>query len=228
MGHFTGRVEEVRFGAVGDHEVLVACPEGAAPAAGQYTLALEIENQEAILRTPLFLIEETRRGLWASAPVQHNWGPGTRLDLVGPLGHGFNLPGNIQRLGLVAMGATVSRLIPLIRAAAIQAGMTLFTDLPIPYLPAAVEVYPLASLKEALDWPDFMALDVPLERLPDIRKVLGLANGAWLTCPAQVLLTAAMPCAGLAQCGACAIQGRRGWKLACEDGPVFDLNALRW
>jgi hypothetical protein len=35
-----------------------------------------------------------------------------------------------------------------------------------------------------------------------------------------------MPCAGLAACGVCAVQTRRGWKLACVDGPVFDLKEI--
>ena len=63
---------------------------------------------------------------------------------MGPLGHGFDLPRNIQRLGLAALGETVSRLMPLMhQAAKSHAGMTLFTDLRLPKLPAAVEVYPL-------------------------------------------------------------------------------------
>jgi hypothetical protein len=37
-----------------------------------------------------------------------------------------------------------------------------------------------------------------------------------------------MPCAGIAECGACAVPGGGwgGWKLACQHGPVFDLNWL--
>jgi NAD(P)H-flavin reductase len=35
-----------------------------------------------------------------------------------------------------------------------------------------------------------------------------------------------MPCGGVADCGACAVETRLGWKLACEDGPVFDLIDL--
>jgi NAD(P)H-flavin reductase len=42
------------------------------------------------------------------------------------------------------------------------------------------------------------------------------------------LILAPMPCAGLAECGACAVPARSGWKLACLDGPVFDLRALDW
>jgi hypothetical protein len=106
--------------------------------------------------------------------------------------------------------------------------MTLFTDLTLPILPVALEVYPLASLKEALDWPDFLALDVPMPRMIELRDVLGLSYGSGLPCPAQVLVTTPIPCTGMAQCGACAIPARRGWKLVCEDGPVFDLNSIKW
>jgi len=129
----------------------------------------------------------------------------------------------------VALAETVSRLLPLVRKAGeIFASIALFTDLRLPRLPAAVEVHPLDSIKEALDWPDFLALDVPLERMDRLRQVLGVADAAPLPCPAQVLVTTPMPCVGLAQCGACAIRGRRGWKLVCEDGPVLDLKSLSW
>jgi hypothetical protein len=32
----------------------------------------------------------------------------------------------------------------------------------------------------------------------------------------------------MADCGVCGVKGRRGWRLACKDGPVFDLNDLEW
>jgi len=43
---------------------------------------------------------------------------------------------------------------------------------------------------------------------------------------AQVLVVTPMPCGGLAECGVCAFTTRRGWKMACKDGPVFDLSEL--
>jgi dihydroorotate dehydrogenase electron transfer subunit len=151
------------------------------------------------------------------------------LDLVGPLGHGFELPREVHRLGLVALGVTVARLMPLIgQIGQPNAGATLFSDLPLPRMPALLEAYPLASLVEALDWPDFLVVDLPNEKLTELRNLLGLSEGIRLTCPAQALVTTSMPCTGLAQCGACAVPTRRGWKLACEDGPVFDLHQLKW
>ena len=151
------------------------------------------------------------------------------LDLARPMGHGFELPSGIERLGLAAVGDTLARLMPLVhQVAPTRAALTLFSDLAIPALPAMVEISPLAWLKESLDWPDMLVLDIPLERLPELRSLLGLHDRSWLPCPAQVLLTTFMPCAGMAGCGACAVAGRRGWKLVCEDGPVFDLRTIRW
>lgn len=210
-------------------EACIVCPASAIPFAGQYLLASDLDDPDVVLGTPIFAVEKSQPGFWAAPLYPAAWEPGTNLDLVGPLGHGFDLPRNIQRLGLVTLGETVSRLMPLVHLnAQAQGGMTLFTDLTLPTLPAALEVYPLTSLKETLDWPDFMALDVPLTRLAELRAVLGLSYGEGLPCAAQVLITTPIPCAGMAQCGVCAVPARRGWKLACEDGPVFDLNSLKW
>lgn len=210
-------------------EAYISCPAGAVPSAGQYILASDPSNPNEILGTPIFLADRSEHGFWAAPLSSTTWGPGTNLDLVGPLGHGFSLPRNIQRLGLAVLGETISRLMPLVHLAVkSHMGMTLFTDLSLPKLPAIVEVYPLASLQGSLDWPDFMLLDVPLERLAALRDVLGLPHATGLPCQAQVLITSPFPCAGMAQCGACAVPARRGWKLACEDGPVFDLGILKW
>ncbi len=210
-------------------EACISCPEVAIPSAGQYLLASDPSDSNAFLGTPLFLIERTEQGLWSAPLSPTTWGPGTILHLVGPLGHGFNLPRNLQRLGLAALGETNSRLVPVIQQAAnTHVGITLFTDLSLPKLSSAVEVYPLAALSDSLDWPDYMAMDIPLERLAELRVVLGLPQGTGLPCPAQVLITTPLPCVGMAQCGACAIPSRRGWKLVCEDGPVFNLSVLKW
>jgi hypothetical protein len=229
MGYFTGRVSEIRLGSGGHLEACLSCSEGAVPSAGQYLLASDPSDSNMSLGVPIFLIERIEQGFWSAPLFPATWGPGTILHLAGPLGHGFNLPRNLQRLGLAVLGETNSRLMPVIQQAAnTHVGMTLFTDLSLPKLSSAVEVYPLATLSDSLDWPDFLALDVPLERLAELRDVLGLPHGTGLPCPAQALITTPLPCVGMAQCGACAVPVRRGWKLVCEDGPVFDLSILKW
>ena len=224
-----GRVTEIRLEAGGQMEAFIACPDDAIPHAGQYLLASDMNDPQEVLGVSLILAEKSMHGFWAATPIPISWIPGTYLDLVGPLGHGFELPREVQRLGLVALGDTVSRLMPLLgQIGKSHAGITLFTDLPLPRIPALLEAYPLASLVQVLDWPDFLAFDLPLKRLPELRGVLGLRDGRDLNCPSQALVTMPFPCAGLARCGACAVPARRGWKLACEDGPVFDLSQLKW
>ena len=69
-------------------------------------------------------------------------------------------------------------------------------------------------------------LDLPLEQVSRLGDRLEITGDAVLPCPGQALVLASMPCAGLAGCGVCALRTRRGWRLACEDGPVFPLQDL--
>ena len=95
-------------------------------------------------------------------------------------------------------------------------------------MPASYEINPLRLLPDALAWADFLALDAPLPRLAELRSLLGLRPDQHLPCLAQVLVETPMPCGGVAECGVCAVPARRGWKLACQDGPVFNLDELEW
>ena len=236
-GAHLGRVRETLYYA-GSPAVRIACRPAAAPAPGQYLLALPAGAAAAPpfgagtppLALPLFAAGGHREGSFLAAPpAPAAWGPGTELALRGPFGTPFRLPAGLRRLALAALGESVARLMPLVEAA-LEAGsaVTLYTAAPLPPLPAAVEALPLEALPEAPAWADFMALDLPLEALPGLRLRLGLDPGAAPACPAQALVHAPMPCGGLGQCGACAVEGRRGWLLACEDGPVFDLSDLRY
>ena len=151
------------------------------------------------------------------------------LALRGPLGQGFSLPENARRLALISLAESPARLLPLASQAVKEhLAVALFTDAPLAGLPAALEIQPLSALSEALSWADFIALELPLGALPELRPRLGLSAADRLPCPAQALITTPMPCAGMAECGACAVPSQRGWKLACKDGPVFNLNELSW
>ncbi|MBN2503520.1 MAG: hypothetical protein JXB38_22275, partial [Anaerolineales bacterium] len=162
--------------------------------------------------------------------IPENWSPGTTLQLSGPLGKGFQLPERLHRLALVALAESAARLLPLAQLGLARgAEVALFTDLPLPQLSSDVEALPLKSLTESRAWADFMALDLRLEDLGNLRNWLGLQVNDRLSCPAQALIVAPMPCGGVGECAVCAVPTRRGkWKLACKDGPVFDLNKLNW
>jgi hypothetical protein len=226
MRNYSGQVTKVQLEPDGSLGAWIACPVGAIPDPGQYLLATD---QEAVLATPLFASESTSVGFLAAPPIPRIWAPGSMLQLRGPLGHGFNPPETVKRLALVALGDTISRLMhvamQLLRK---DAEIALFTDAPSGPLPTAIEVNPLHTLPDSLSWPDFLALDLPVESLPNLRQIFGLAGEERLSCPAQSLILSSMPCASLADCSICAVRGRRSWKLACKDGPVFNLNELDW
>jgi dihydroorotate dehydrogenase electron transfer subunit len=145
------------------------------------------------------------------------------------LGRGFSLPNDARRLALAAFETGLSRLLPLAKQAMQQeCAVTVFADPPLPDLPPAIEVYPLEDLPEALAWADLMALDLRREFLPRLRDALDIRRGASLACPIEALIWTPMPCGGLGRCGACHMTAPGGWKLACEDGPVFDIQHLDW
>jgi hypothetical protein len=229
MATYHGRVSEVRLSRCGGLEGLVTCPPGAVPPPGRYLSAHAPTEGDAPLATPLFLTQLSAAGFWAAPPFPSSWIPGTELTLRGPLGTGFDLLAMVTRLALAALDDSPARLLPLARSALDRdCAVTLYTNASLPALPSTLEIYPLASLREALNWPDLLALDLPLERLPALHGLLNLHPGDPLPCQAQALIWTPMPCAGIGECGACAVPTRRGYKLACADGPVFQLHTLEW
>jgi dihydroorotate dehydrogenase electron transfer subunit len=130
-------------------------------------------------------------------------------------------------VALVALGETVARLKPLLTIALEQnAAVVLVSDLNLFDLPSEVEIQPLSGLEEIIRWADFLAIDIPRESLAGLREKLGINGQSKVAFEAQVLLHSPMPCGGIAECGVCSVPVRRGWKMACKDGPVFDLREL--
>jgi hypothetical protein len=232
----TGKISLIQIGPKGERSAQIECSSGMIPHPGQYLQAHNLDDSMAALGWPLFpvrnpsSIEKTHDPAVNSLGlIPPTWHPGATLELRGPLGHGFDLPA-VSHLVLVALGESASRLLPLIGPAlARKADIVIFSAAPLPPLPAALEIQPLSALPEALSWADFLALDLPIEKLPTLRKTLGLGSPDYLPPPAQALITLPMPCAGIGECGACAVPLRRkGYALACETGPVFDLKHLDW
>jgi hypothetical protein len=237
MVHYTGRILEIQLEIYKKSAALLECPAKAVPTPGQYLLAHnpdEVEKTFADVLFPAGPPSEPGSGdpaRFLTAPgIPENWSPGTTLQLSSPLGKGFHLPDRLHRLALVALADTPARLLPLAHLGLARgAEVALFSDLPLPQLPSDVEALPLKSLAESRAWADFMALDLYLEDLRNLRARLGLGLHEHLPCPAQALIVTPMPCGGVGECVVCAVPARRGkWKLACKDGPVFDLSKLDW
>jgi len=204
----------------------ISCPADLVPSPGQYLLA-GIASPSDPLPVPLFSTESKPGGFIASAPIPDFWTPGTIITLRGPLGRGFDLPGSARKLALIPFDVSPARLRSLIQPALKQgAAVVLVSDSDGERLHDEVEVQPFSVLEDVLAWADYIAFDVLRERLPELRERLGGKNQVSVKGDAQVLVYTPVPCGGIAECGVCAVVTKSSWKLACKDGPVFDLGEL--
>ena len=219
-------ITEIQLDNSGKLAAWISCPPEAVPAPGQYLISIDGESISPI---PLFLGKRGDNGFLTAPPVPPDWTPGTRLQMRGPLGKGFQIQTSAQKLAFVAMDDTSARLLPLAyQALQEDRSVALFADVPLPPIPLALEAHPLSALPEFISWADFLAVDLRMQALPRLRETFGLAPQEYLPCQGQALVLAPMPCGTLADCGVCALKIRNTWKLACKDGPVFNLNDLEW
>lgn len=232
MVHYTGIVSEIRLEEDKKTSARIKLSGGSAPEAGQYLQAHNPAEQDEALAVSVFpsQIEESQKNggsFWAAPTLPATWGPGTQLQLRGPLGRGFQLPAGVRRLGLVAFGDTAARLQPLMDTGLEHgAAVALFSSSFPGSLPEDVEAHPLSSAPEALAWADFLAVDIPIQDLASLYSTLKITSETTILCPVQILVHAPMPCAGIADCGVCALPAKRGYHLVCKDGPVFDIKEL--
>lgn len=208
----------------GLRHVRISCPAALIPSPGQYLLASDDSN--APLSVPLFYTDSAPDGFIA-APAPDAWTPGMKIHLRGPLGRGFAVPSSARKACLVAYSESFARLRGLIQTVLKQgASLVVVADFHVENLPDEVEVQQLSSLDEVISWADFAAFDVSREHLPGLMERLRKLNQASVPKDAQILIHTPVPCGGFADCGVCAITTKIGWKMACKDGPVFDLMEI--
>ncbi len=200
------------------------CPRQIQPQPGQYLLARPLNSRQT-LPEALFPASLPADELTLAAPLPSVWLPGQTLRLRGPLGRGFQPPAVAVRAALVPLSGQMDRLRPLM-ALLLQRGVNIavFSARAPANLPAEVEILPLEDLPDAPDWADYLAVDLKAAQLMECARLLSIRPGRQLACPAEALVLTPLACGGLADCGLCALETRRGWRLACKDGPVFDLN----
>jgi len=204
----------------------ISCPADLIPAPGQYLLAGTVSSPNP-LPVSLFSTESTLQSFIACPPLPENWSPGTVITLRGPLGHGFALPASTRKVALVPFDDMLPLLKSLIPPALKQdAAVVLVSDTENERLPDEVEVQPVAALNEILAWADYIVFGVQRENLPEMRERFSGKTQISVKSEAQVLVYTRVPCGGVAECGVCAVESKSGWKLACKDGPVFDLNEI--
>jgi len=193
------------------------------------------------------LYEPSERGLlWLSRGRA-----GDTLDVIGPLGHPFALDGRTSNLLLVGSGPGLGALLLLAHVGAARGAVTLIAGaedaerLPPPFLlPGEVEYQTVPglqsadfksqiagsstqsaiyNLQSAITWADQIFAALPTEQLLGLRDAIGRVKYRWERGFAEALLEGPLVC-GVGACGVCAVTLRRGTRLLCADGPVFDMR----
>jgi dihydroorotate dehydrogenase electron transfer subunit len=206
------------------------------------------------LRTPLFPAFLDGETFWALVSPEHPAAalrPGDGVDLVGPLGRGFEVDAAVRRLLLVADTVHLPALLPLVSqnpgffkkpgfsAALLLSAPTAAQLYPVCLLPASLEVHVVTAdgsaghRGSALDpfpdlarWADCVCMACDPATYPALAEVVRQVRISPVRRFAQALIVPPMPC-GVGACQGCAVMVAGGFKLACTDGPVFDLLELR-
>lgn len=217
-----GKVEEIFL----DGSARIACPPELIPNPGQY-LQSQAAGSNSPLAVSMFPSLPAPNGFRSAPTVPSSWRPGDTLHLRGPIGRGFLLPPSARKIAVVAFDDSLSRLLGIVsQALAQRAEIVAVCDSVSESLPEVVEIQPMRSLPEVMSWADYAAMDVDRETLNRLGKNFAGLEHAAARIEAQVLVRSPMPCAGVAECGACALTSRHGWRMICKDGPVVDLGNL--
>lgn len=172
---------------------------------------------------------------------------GEILDVLGPLGNGFSIPGSAKNLLLIAGGAGIAPLVFLAQRAPAQGknvklvigAQTARQLYPEEQLPPGIErifVTEDASRGEKGTVTQFLAMHTgdlvmwsdriyacgPLAMYQEIER-----QGWHRKRTVQVSLEVRMGC-GIGACYGCSIMTRKGMKQVCKDGPVFNIEDILW
>jgi hypothetical protein len=209
----------------------IECPIGLHFEVGQYFLASSSEALEPA-SSVLFPIAKDERKLKIGLPFPDHWQVGMPLMIRGPLGKGFTLPIGARRIALVHSGTLDqygSVFAPLIESGLKAGGEVVFYGDILPsHLPTAVEVLPVDQISDAWKWAEYLAAEIEQSQLNWLLQLLWQKTGSRLPDRAEVLIHTPLICGGLAECGLCSVKTKKGNRLACKDGPVFQLEDLEY
>ncbi len=211
--------------------------------AGQLLLARTPNRFDPYLRAMHFAIPSSdscsiivRRDV----AVQRLYNVNDTLDVIAPVGNGFTLDASTRRLLLVGDEAHLAPLVALAHEAtqkALACSLLVQTDdgqgtmgddsrrVLESLLPIEVE-YQVAShldiASDLLRWCDQLCAAGSSELYARLKERVAQNFPTHTSNFAQVIVAPTMAC-GFGACRACAVETTRGMKLACVDGPVFDL-----
>src|SRR6266508_3986478 len=78
------------------------------------------------------------------------------------------------------------------------------------------------NLQSAIGWADQLCVALPRTQLVDLATIIRRVKYRWARGFASALLEGPLIC-GVGACGVCALNLRKGSRMLCSDGPVFDL-----
>jgi len=173
---------------------------------------------------------------------------GDEVDILGPLGNGFSVAPASKRLLLVAGGMGVAPTVALADYALVRGHETTL----LIGCKSVAHLYPEAELAQAVSRglnvafvtedgskghkgvvtdvlaglsraTDQVFICGPLPMYRAIAAEMAMLSGK----PAQVCLEQMMGC-GWGVCYGCTIETNAGLKRVCQDGPVFDIEDIKW
>lgn len=172
---------------------------------------------------------------------------GTVLDVMGPLGNGFDVSSKSERILMIAGGVGVAPLVHLTDTALergqsvtfLMGAATADTLLAANELPSAVE-YIVATddgsqghhgfvtdlVPEYLTWADTVFACGPDPMLRSLNNVVK-QHRFGRTPRVYVSVERPMAC-GVGVCLGCMVETRRGMVTSCVDGPVYDIDHIVW
>ncbi len=236
------------------YELTVSAPRiASALAPGQFVHVRVTQTTDVLLRRPLSVHRVTGDELTI---LYHVVGRGTdmlsrsrvgdQLDLIGPLGRGWRVPGDARSALVVAGGlgaAPMGMLVEALKATGVRTTVVmgaldreglLATD----FFASTCERLEITTDDGSAGRCGLVTVvldDLITEVLPDVvytcgpepmqRAVARIAGEAGIEC--QVSLERRMAC-GVGACLSCVVPTRDGLKRACVDGPVFDATEVFW
>jgi dihydroorotate dehydrogenase electron transfer subunit len=210
------------------------------------------QTSDPLLRRPFF-IHSIRRGAGLCTLLVYVHGRGTswlaaqqegaRLDMLGPLGRGWEMHPTTSTLLLIAEDQRIAAM-TLLAQTAIERDLSVTL---IGSFQSAIDVYspallppeveyvivtsdgslgiagnPSSVLEENLPWADAAYCGVSHETAIDLYARFERLRGKHF---AQALLLHPLVC-GNGVCLTCSVETHSGSKLVCRDGPVFDLRDI--
>lgn len=219
---------------------------------GQYVMITCDRGTERLLRRPISIHRTFDGGFelfYAVVGGGTQWlsqrQSGENLDILGPLGNGFQMKAKTKNLLLVAGGIGIAPLVYLAEEA-LKAGkkVTLLAGAktagklcPTSILPKGLDFKAstedgsagykglvTALLPDAADQSDQVFICGPL---PMFKTITANCAPSLTGKSVQVSLEVRMGC-GLGFCYACTIKTAQGLKQVCKDGPIFEMNDVIW